>query len=118
MGSVTGPYPNDAIPPSKNSIVKELRMFPFPISSYSLVYKKRQLKKLFFCSDHLQCALIAYVRTLQSSQIVFTVATASSIPSSMWHCNATGFSRGGLVLVEPVGIEPTTSSLQSWRSPI
>ena len=33
-------------------------------------------------SDHPQCALIAYVRTLQSSQIVFTVATASAITFS------------------------------------
>ena len=45
-------------------------------------------------SDHLQCALIAYVRTLQSSQIFFTVATASATFSSMWL--PTGFSRGGL----------------------
>ena len=40
-------------------------------------------------SDHLQCALITYVRTLQSSQIMNNVATKFITPFS-------GFSRGGL----------------------
>ncbi len=53
-----------------------------------------QLSYKGIISDHLQCALIAYFRTLQSSQIVFTVATASAITFSS--AFAAGFSRGGL----------------------